>query len=108
MPFHHPSEARKVFRFRDQIRAHHENQPTRQAGGQAATGFARVQKRPLAGRNAIPVYKWCWVTFGEQSRFISRLFRSFDATHGEGPVEAAGEYGKTLARRRSKLALPYI
>jgi len=36
------------------------------------------------------------------------LFRNFDATHGAGPGEVAGEYGRTRARRSSKPARPYI
>ena len=31
--------------------------------------LARWQKA-LARRQPVPVYKWCWVTFGEQSRVI--------------------------------------
>src|SRR5271157_1409288 len=33
-------------------------------------------KIALARRQAVPVYKWCWVSFGEQSRVISRECRS--------------------------------
>ena len=33
-------------------------------------------KTDFASRQPVPFYKWCWVTFGEQSRVISRECRS--------------------------------
>src|SRR5262245_66301858 len=36
---------------------------------------ATARRRGLAAVQVIPVYKWCWVTLGEQSRVISRECR---------------------------------
>ena len=38
--------------------------------------LARWQRTAVARRQAVPVYRWCWVTFCEQSRVISRECRS--------------------------------
>ena len=52
------------------------------------------------------VYRWGQIRASKGAK--SGLFRNFDATHGAGPAEAGGEYGKTRARRSSKPARPYI
>src|SRR5262249_1539762 len=40
-----------------------------------------LPKSPLARWQTVSVYKWCWVTFGEQSRVIYRECRS-----GKSPI----------------------
>ena len=51
--------------------------------------FLKRRMRSLAGwqstlacRQAVPVYKWCWVTPGEQSRVISRECRRSNPVGG--------------------------
>ena len=70
-------EGRKVFGLQDEIP---DNTRTTQVAGGRAAGFAHGQKT-LARWKRVPVYKWCWVTFGEQIGVISRECRSL-TDHG--------------------------
>ena len=65
-------EGRKVFGFQDEIPDN--TRTTQVAGGARAAGFAhgQIASCPL---ERVPVYKWCWVTLGKQSRVISRECR---------------------------------
>jgi hypothetical protein len=65
-----------VFGFQDEIR---DNTRTNSESPGPGHPICPTGKKPLARWKLVPVYRWCWVTLGEQSRVISRLFRNFDA-----------------------------
>jgi hypothetical protein len=103
LPFHHPPEVRKVLRFQDEIL--HNTETNQLARGRAA-GFAHGQKASCRWQ-PVPVYKWCWVTFGKQSMVISRECRSFGPVRPnwrEDECDAAG----TMCRMQLLLDLSFV
>jgi len=52
-----------------------------------------VAKTAFAGNKGRFKHSWCWVTIGEQSMVISRIFRTFGADQGAADYKILGWIG---------------